>query len=99
MASHWLHGADGEIQPGLFLAVHGRSLHALGNGILFAYVRWFLWLVVGLSKTRFYFSRVELVFPRVVFLFNASLYAFASGELEVMVSNSNAMRWSICPIC
>ena len=79
--------------------MRGRSLHALGSGVLFVYVRWFLCLVVGLSKSRFYFARGELVFPRVVFLFKASLYAFASGELEVMVSSSNAIRRSICPIC
>ena len=39
---------EGEIQPGLFLDVHGRSLHARGSGFMFVYVRQVLLKVVGI---------------------------------------------------
>src|SRR2546421_12660537 len=39
--------ADGEIRLGLFLDVHGRSLHVFLSGFLFVNVRWYSLKVVG----------------------------------------------------
>ena len=39
--------ADGENRPGLFLGVHGRSLHVFLSGFLFVNVRWYSLKVVG----------------------------------------------------
>jgi len=43
----WRGYADGEIRPGLFLAVPGRSLHAQWSGFLFVYIRGCALMVVG----------------------------------------------------
>ncbi len=41
------YNADGEIRRGLFLVVHGRSLHVLLSGFVFFYVRDYSQIVVG----------------------------------------------------
>ena len=41
-------GAGGENRPGLFLAVHGRSLYMFFSKFLFVYVRWYSLKVVGI---------------------------------------------------